>query len=368
LSTIKDSAEEIYKIDLIARQEVAALNRHEDKSEDAMKPSISVIVCTANKADDLSVCLKSLLRQQYTPTEIVVVDTDPDDAGTRLLLQRRFPNCVYVSEPTKSIAKARNRGLYQTTGEIIAYVDESCRPFAGWSRAIVRNFAQMPKLGCCTGPVLPLELRTRPQRLMEERGGYSKGFARSVFTRNSPLHLSGSHLPHGRSLGTGENMAFRRSVFGRVGGFDTSLRSAEDKEMFFRVVRADFELVYEPRAVVFHRHPRTYKELRRALHLLGHGQISSLLRIANTDPLYRKKALSEASSWFWSFQIRDRLCGRLMGKRRGFPLGLVLAEMAGGARAVAEHLIYPPVQESREEPGPAPRFFSPFIRILRRWT
>ncbi len=332
-----------------------------------MTPSLSVIVCTANHRDDLAPCLKSLLKQQCAPTEIIVVDTDPDDAETRLLVQRRFPNCLYVPEPTGSVARARNKGLYHSLGEIIAYVGESCRPFVGWSRAMVRNFAQMPKLGCCTGPVLPLELKTRPQRLLEERGGYSKGFARSVFTRSSPLHLSGNRPVHGSGFGNGANMAFRRSVLSRIGGFDTSLRSAEDQEMFFRVVRSDFQLVYEPKAVVFHRHPRTYKELRRTLHFLGHGHISSLLKIANTDPSYRERALSEASSWFWSFQVRERLCGRLSGERRGFPIGLVLAEMAGGARAVAEHLFYPPVPQTMES-GPAPRFFSPFIRLLRRWT
>lgn len=329
-------------------------------------PSLSVIVCTANRPDDLSVCLKSLLKQQYTPTEIVVVDTEPEETETRLLVQRRFPSCLYVSEPSKGIANARNRGLYNTLGEIVAFVDPNCRPVAGWSRAMVQNFMQMPALGCCTGPVLPMELKTRPQRLMEERGGFSKGFARRIFARKSPLYLSGNCPLQGRKVGTGANMGFRRSVLSRVGGFDITLRSAEDLDMFFRVVRADFQLVYEPRAVVFHRHPRTYKELRRTLHFLGHGQISSLLKIAHTDPLYRKKALSEASAWFWSFQVKDRLWRRLMG-RRGFPLGLVLAEMTGGARAVAEHLVHPPIPEARES-RPSPRFISPFIRLLRRWT
>lgn len=332
-----------------------------------MMPSLSVIVCaTSRQEDDLSLCLKSLLKQQYTPIEIVVVDTDPEDTERRLLVQRRFPGCMYISEPLQGIANARNSGLMKSLGEIVAYLDDRCRPVAGWSSAIARNFERMPDLGCCIGPVLPLELKTRPQRLLEERGGIRRGFARHVFTRDSPLQLSLDNPVLGGMPGTGANMAFRRTVFDRIGGFYTGLKSAEDLEMFFRVVRSDYELMYEPRAVVFHRHPRTYMELRRTLHSLGHGHIGSLLKIAATDPLYRKKALSETSAWFWSFQVRDRLCGRLKRKKRGFPLGLILAEMAGGARALAEHLIRPSQPDMRES-GP-PRFFSPFIRLLRRWT
>jgi GT2 family glycosyltransferase len=331
-----------------------------------MIPSLSVIVCSANRTDDLSVCLKSLLKQQHPPDEILIVGTDPEDTGTRLLAQRRFPGCRYVSEPSRGIGHARNTGLDHSLGEIVAYVEESCRPVAGWSSAILKNFARMPDLGCCTGPILPLELKTRPQRLLEKRGGFRKGFARSIFSDESS-YLSDHLPPRDRTLGTGGNMAFRRSVFSRVGGFDADLRSAEDTEIFFRIIRAGFELVYEPKAVVFHRHPRTYKELRRILHFMGHGHINSLLKIARRDPLYQRRALSEASAWFWSFQLRDRLCGRLKGRRQNYPMGLVLAEMTGGARAVAEYLFHPPVREVRET-GAAPRFFTPFIRLLRRWT
>lgn len=328
-----------------------------------MTPTLSIIVCTGSRHDYLSTCLKSLLKQHHEPLEILVVDNDPEDTRIKDLLQKTFPSCRYISEPVKGAAHARNRGIIESFGDILAYVDDDCRPVAGWSRAIVHNFSQMSDLGCCTGPVLPMELKTRSQRLLEERGGLSRGFARCVFTRSSPVHLSSTYPVQSWRFGTGANMAFRRSMLNRIGGFDSSICFAEDLEMFFRVVRSDYELVYEPRAVVFHRHPRTYKELRRTLHLWGRGYMSSLLKIACTDPLYRKMAISEASAWFWSFQVRDRLCRGLVRKKT-FPLGLVLAELTGGCRAVLEHFFT--WNPEREESGTSPRLLSPLIRLLRR--
>lgn len=331
-----------------------------------MMPSISVIVCTKSRPDELSVCLKALLKQQYAAMEIVVIDILPEVTGTQVLMRNRFPGCRYVSGPELGLAGARNLGIAESYGDILSFIDDGSRPLTGWSRAVAQSFAENPKLGCCTGPVLPMEFKTRAQRLLEERGGFSKGFARVVFGRNS--HTPTEAYPvQSWKFGAGANMSFRRSALLRIGGFDTSIRAEEDLEIFFRVVSADFELLYEPRAIVFHRYPRTYKELRRTLHLWGHGYISALLKIAEIDPLYRRKALSEALSWFWAFQLRDRLCGGFTGKRRRFPPGLVLAEVSGGARAMVEYMLYRP-RKRGEESLLTPRFFSPFIRLLRRWT
>ena len=66
-------------------------------------------------------------------------------------------------------------------------------------------------------------------------------------------------------------MAYRRSVFDAVGPFDSALdvgtvtNGGGDLEMFFRVVKAGLPLLYEPRALVWHRHRRTMDELREQL-------------------------------------------------------------------------------------------------------
>ena len=64
-------------------------------------------------------------------------------------------------------------------------------------------------------------------------------------------------------FGTGANMAYRRSLFDKIGYFDpaldvgTATNGGGDLEMFFRVLKEGYVLVYEPRAVVRHRHRRS---------------------------------------------------------------------------------------------------------------
>src|SRR2546428_3102628 len=82
-------------------------------------PSASVVVCTRNRPDALRSCLDSLLALETAPTEIIVVDNCPDDDRTRDLC-RRLP-VRYVRENAPGTARARNRGVVEATGELIAF-------------------------------------------------------------------------------------------------------------------------------------------------------------------------------------------------------------------------------------------------------
>ncbi len=294
----------------------------------------TVIVCTYRRPLLLQTCIRSLLAQERPPAEIVIVDNAPQDRRTRRLLQRRFPSCRYTAEPRRGIAFARNRGLRSAGGDILAFVDDDCQAKVGWLQRLTEPFRDNSRLGCCTGPVLPLELKTTAQRLMEDRGGFSKGFQRRLFTQAS-AHDSGNYPVQAWIFGTGANMAFRRSTFETIGGFDETPGFAEDLDIFYRVIRAGFELLYEPQAAVLHRHPETRRALRRSLFYWGWGYVSFLKKVARNDALYHRIALRELKSWIFSFQLQDRLLGKFRQRETaGFPLELILAEFSGGLAAL----------------------------------
>jgi glycosyltransferase involved in cell wall biosynthesis len=298
-----------------------------------------VVVCTRNRADQLSTCLDALGCQTNLEFETLVVDNAPVDQSTRDLIYGRYKDCRYIVEPRQGIACARNRGIAESRGEIVAFVDDDCRPIAGWLDAIAANFLARPWLACCTGPVLPMEVKTPAQRLMEVRGGFNKGFVKKVFGREPVADQSKSYPLQTWMCGTGGNMSFRRSVFNRIGLFDEWLQSAEDLEMFYRVLRHDLELIYEPVAVVQHQHVDDYWVLRRRLYRWGLGYIAYLAKVARHDPIYRKKALCEIIGWY-SYQVKDRLWPRLRGERdMSLPLDLILAEIAGGLVAIPCYLL-----------------------------
>jgi len=61
---------------------------------------------------------------------------------------------VYVGEPRRGVAYARNRGVEVARGEILAFTDDDCVPEPGWLRAMAERFASDPTIGLVGGKTL----------------------------------------------------------------------------------------------------------------------------------------------------------------------------------------------------------------------
>jgi hypothetical protein len=131
-------------------------------------------------------------------------------------------------------------------------------------------------VSCVTGLILPAELETRAQVLVEEAGGYARGFARRSFTAG--MADAGPLFPFtaGR-FGSGANMAFRTSWLTTRGGFDaatgagTPAKGGDDLTAFLQVITDGGTLVYEPTAILRHWHRRDYEGMRRQAYGYGVG-------------------------------------------------------------------------------------------------
>jgi len=224
-------------------------------------------VCTRNRPADLARCVEALCALDYPGTlDILVVDNAPSDDSTDILVRARFPQVRYVRELRPGLDWARNRAIIEARGEILAYTDDDVVVDQLWARAIARVFAENPGVMAVTGLVVPLEPETAAQLAFEQYGGFGRGFTQRWYgiNRADGERAAAEHMATGK-YGTGANMAYRRSVFSRIGGFDPALavgtgtHGGGDLEMFFRVIKADFPLVYEPRAMVRHRHRPDYR-------------------------------------------------------------------------------------------------------------
>jgi glycosyltransferase involved in cell wall biosynthesis len=263
-------------------------------------PLVTVAVCTRDRADDLARCLDSLERLRYPKFEVLVVDNAPSSDATRRLVERRR-GVRYVREPRQGLDWARNRAIEEAGGEIIAFTDDDAVADPEWLGAIAAAFARDPAVAAVTGLVLPSELDTEAQVLFERYRSFGRGF---VTRRVAPE--SGGPMAHrygaAGDYGTGANMAFRRVVFDRIGPFDPALdvgtlsRGGGDLEMFFRVLKEGHALVYEPRAIVRHRHRRTMEELRRQI--ADHG-ISFSAYIVRSVLAYPDERLAFARLACW---------------------------------------------------------------------
>jgi O-antigen biosynthesis protein len=269
----------------------------------------------------------------YPALDLLVIDNAPSSPATAHLVRSGYPQVRYVCEPRPGLNWARNRAIAEARGEIIAYTDDDVVVDRGWVRALAGVFVAEAEVMAVTGLVVPLELETEAQCLFEQYGGFGRGFERRWFRLNRDGRGQKMfHLRAGR-FGTGANMAYRRSLFERIGGFDPALdvgtvtNGGGDLDMFFRVLQEGHTLVYEPSALVRHRHRREYAQLRVQITDFGVGFYAYLVRNAIAYSRQRFAITCFGLWWLWSRSIRRLLLSLI--HPWPFPRDLILAELRG---------------------------------------
>jgi GT2 family glycosyltransferase len=299
-------------------------------------PTVTVAVCSRDRTADLAIALESVVRLEHVH-EIVVVDNAPTTSATRELVDS-YRSVRYVCEPRPGLDWARNRAIAEATGDIVAFTDDDVVVDAQWTRAIADAFAGDHNVMAVTGLVTPFELETEAQELFERYGGFGRGYRR----RWVQADLSGAtpvvgHLVGTGLLGTGANLAFRRSVFSDVGLFDPALDvgtltgGAGDLDMLFRVLKGGWKLVYEPAALVRHRHRRSIEKLHAQL--VAHGSLYSYLEaVRRRHPDEARYAWELALRWEPQHHLKR--FARSIAIPGWLPPRLVLDEVWGELRAV----------------------------------
>jgi GT2 family glycosyltransferase len=304
-------------------------------ADSPVTPTVTVAVCTRDRTTDLAGCLEAIAQLRYPALDVVVVDNAPAGDATERLVRERFPSARYVLEPRPGLDWARNRAIAEARGDIIAFADDDTVVDRGWAGALAAVFAENPDVMALTGLVVPYELETEAQALFEfGYGGWGRGFRRRWYGIARDRAKTAAKFYGGAGIfGTGANMAFRRSVFAEIGEFDPALdvgtvtNGGGDLEMFFRVIEAGHTLVYEPAAVVRHRHRREYAQLRRQLHNHGIGLYAYFTRSFLAHPQQRLAFLRLGVWWFCWWNVR-RLVLSLVNPA-AFPPDLVIAELWG---------------------------------------
>jgi GT2 family glycosyltransferase len=296
--------------------------------------SVSVIVGTCDRPEDLANCLTNLQQQKTSqPVEIVVVDNNPT-SGQTPPVTAAFPQVVLVNEPRKGVAYARNAGIEASTGDIIVTTDDDVTMPADWLENLLAPFSQ-PHVMAVTGNILPLELETDSQHLFELYGGLGRGYEPKEADPNWFQRFKLRAVPTWEYGGTA-NAAFRAGLFQNpdIGLMDESLGPGmpsgvgEDTYLFYRILQAGGTIRYEPTAYVWHKHRRTLKALRRQIYNYSKGHVAYHLTTLFRDKDLR--ALLQLMIWLPLGHLW-RIYQRLRGKS-SYTLLFLLIEIAGNLR------------------------------------
>ena len=140
-------------------------------------PFITVLICTRNRPDQLSNCLKCLDLQQYPRFEVIVVENVPTGHVVKVLVETRqgpVPH-RYLVEPRSGLSWSRNTGIAAASGEIIAFLDDDGEPDPHWLTGLARGFARGPDIGSVAGLILPARSTLRRRSCSSGLAGTLRG-------------------------------------------------------------------------------------------------------------------------------------------------------------------------------------------------
>jgi len=241
---------------------------------------LSVILPTYNRASSLPRALAALLRQGADPRsyEVIVVDNNSNDGTAALLASVDDPRVRVVHELRQGLSHARNAGIEAARAPIVAFIDDDVEAAPDWVETIVSTLALRSDVDGVGGRVLPAWTDRPPRWLTNHHWGplalQDHGDQKRVFDRSRPIGLVGA------------NVAFRRSVFERIGRFATDVQrvrdgigSTEDHELLVRLYAAGGRMLYVPRLLVLARvqPDRCDRSYHRRWHQ-GHGRFVALMR------------------------------------------------------------------------------------------
>jgi len=287
-------------------------------------PLATVAVSTRDRPEDLRRTLEAFMRLPDDGQEYLVIDNCPATDATKELV-KNYPNVRYVREDVPGSSAARNAALREAKHEFVAFTDDDAVPDPNWLRSLLRNFRD-PRVMCVTGLVMPLELETEAQEWFEHYSPHGRGFERRVFdgAHCNPLIVS--------PVGVSASMALRKSSSDFIGLFDEALGAGtpavggEDCELFARILRAGYRIVYDPRALSWHRHRRTWEELQKILQGYGIAVYAFWTRIFVVNREFSVPLLA----WGWlRYKQIPELCASLRKQPGCIPSDLLLAQLRG---------------------------------------
>ncbi|MDJ0599397.1 MAG: glycosyltransferase [Crocosphaera sp.] len=279
-------------------------------------PKVSVIVPVYNGEQDLPDLINCLQSQTYPKekVEYLLVNNNSQDNAVHILNEATIEsqkigiNLQTLNENNiQSSYAARNQGIRQATGEILAFTDADCRPLKTWVEELVKSFID-DKIGIVVGEIEALPGNTFLEQYAERNSILSQKFL-----------LEHPFLPYGQTA----NLGIRRIIFTKIGLFRPYLTTGGDADICWRIQQqTNYQLTFAASAIIRHRHRSNFKELRSQWQRYGRSNLylHELYGVDLMRNLTTKEAIYRFGRWILKEIPRDSM-KILQGK--GSPIDLI---------------------------------------------
>lgn len=214
---------------------------------------VSVIICTYNRSESLKRTLKSVGEMEVSDElnwELIIVDNNSND-NTRAIVTDFIGKsglvCKYVFEQMQGLSFAKNAGISNACGNIIAFTDDDVLVGKNWLSNIAKAF-QRTGISCIGGKILPIWERQKPEWLREDLYGCL-----------GILDLGEEETRLQNPTIWGANIAIKAELFERYGQFDpgygvrgNKLYGGEETDLVSRLIVNGETVYYIPDVVIYH--------------------------------------------------------------------------------------------------------------------
>ena len=237
-------------------------------SDSIRTPLVSVII-PFSKPDVAEVTLEKLTHQTYPAdlTEILLVG--PNSSA----LAGRWPIKAVETHPIYYPGEARNIGAAAAAGDYFLFIDDDCEPAPDWIEQNVRELEE-PRIGAVGG-----QIAGKSRAFFAQCVDFSS-FAFSQVNRRMETAICSA------------SMAVKRKAYEDAQGFSEELRSGEDIDFCYRLIKMGYKTVYQPTVKVLHNHRRKdFATLMRYSYF--YGRVKGLyVKLRHADMSKRNKILS----------------------------------------------------------------------------
>lgn len=248
-----------------------------------MLPKVSLIIATRNRTSYLKNLLNSLESNGWLSqdsVEVLVVDNAPSDSSTETLCSS-YDSLKYLSITESGKTIALNYAVYQSGGELLAFIDDDVIvDNTNWLFKMANHFVNQPNLGYVSGNVKAFQTTTDAQKIWEKKGGLSKGDVFKLWFNEQLKNDYTLKIWPLTEIFAGANSMIPKNVLLEIGLFNpifgpgAALPHGEYLELGYRIIKAGYNVLYDPDAKILHQHPESSWELRKKLFLYGRGDTS----------------------------------------------------------------------------------------------